>query len=412
MALTCSARRTDAAHRHVADDEGGRRGRKTATRRASTSSTSAPGSRISRRRSTSRRPRTPRIDANFTRYTPNPGIVELREAVCAPLPRPTTASTYAAEEVIITAGGKQALFNTALALFGPGDEVITHAPGWPTIVEQIKLAGATPVIVPTHAEDGFALHAARSSLAAITPKTKAIIINSPGNPTGALITEGEARGIADGGREARHLGRRRPLLRAADLRQGAAQPAEGAVRRDARSDGAVRLGVEGVCDDRLAVRLDASRRSRSSRACNALQSHATSNVNSITQKAVVAALTGPQQCVTDMLDEYQRRRDQHADLARGRAAASGASSRKARSTCSRRSADFLSPDGIGRRWTSPTRCSPRSTSSSRPAKRSTRRDSSASRTPPRWSAARRRDNADPIRSSVRGRQSFPQMPAR
>ena len=61
--------------------------------------------------------------------------------------------------MIVTAGGKQALFNTALALFGPGDEVITHAPGWPTLVEQIKLADATPVIVRTHAEDGFAMHA-------------------------------------------------------------------------------------------------------------------------------------------------------------------------------------------------------------------------------------------------------------
>ena len=74
--------------------------------------------------------------------------------------RPTTASTTRTTEVIVTAGGKQALYNTALALFGPGDEVITHAPCWPTIPEQVKLADATPVLVRTHAEDGFAIHAA------------------------------------------------------------------------------------------------------------------------------------------------------------------------------------------------------------------------------------------------------------
>ena len=99
------------------------------------------------------------IDDNFTRYTPAPGIPELREAI---------ANRYAADygvsispaEVLMTVGGKQALFNTALALFDPGDEVITHAPYWPTIPEQVKLVGANPVIVQTRSEDGFAVHAA------------------------------------------------------------------------------------------------------------------------------------------------------------------------------------------------------------------------------------------------------------
>jgi hypothetical protein len=74
-------------------------------------------------------------------------------------------------------GGKQALFDTAIALFDPGDEVITHAPYWPTIPEQVKLMGAIPVIVPTRSEDGFAVHA-DAMIAAMTPKTKAIILNS------------------------------------------------------------------------------------------------------------------------------------------------------------------------------------------------------------------------------------------
>ena len=98
------------------------------------------------------------IDANFTRYTVAPGIPELREAICARY-KTDYGIDITPAEVLMTVGGKQALFNTALALFDPGDEVITHAPYWPTIPEQVKLVGAMPVIVPTSSEDGFAVHA-------------------------------------------------------------------------------------------------------------------------------------------------------------------------------------------------------------------------------------------------------------
>ena len=83
-----------------------------------------------------------------------------------------------------------------MVLYNPGDEVITHAPYWPTIPEQIKLADATPVIVHTKAEDGFAIHP-DAIIAAITPRTKAIIINSPAIPTGAVISEENMAAIAD-----------------------------------------------------------------------------------------------------------------------------------------------------------------------------------------------------------------------
>ena len=94
------------------------------------------------------------IDANFTRYTVVAGLPEVREAICARYRADYDISVTPAE-VLLTVGGKQALFNTALALFNPGDEVITHAPYWPTIPEQVKLVGATPVIVQTDWRDAF-----------------------------------------------------------------------------------------------------------------------------------------------------------------------------------------------------------------------------------------------------------------
>src|SRR5687768_11185457 len=127
------------------------------------------------------------IDANFTKYTTNSGTDELKRAVCDRY-RTDYGVEYTPAETIITAGGKQALFNAVMCLFGGGDEVITHMPGWPTLTEQIKLSDATPVIVRTHAEEGFRLRA-QPILSAFTARTRGIIINSPCNPTGALIGE-------------------------------------------------------------------------------------------------------------------------------------------------------------------------------------------------------------------------------
>ncbi len=129
------------------------------------------------------------IDQHFTKYTPVPGTLELRRAICDRY-RLDYGVDYTESEVIASAGGKQALFNTALALFSAGDEVITHAPYWPTLTEQIKLADATPVLVHNSPEDGFAIRA-RPILDAVTARTRGIIINSPCNPTGALISEDE-----------------------------------------------------------------------------------------------------------------------------------------------------------------------------------------------------------------------------
>ncbi len=247
------------------------------------------------------------LDAGFTKYTANMGILELREAIAARYQQ-DYGVTYKPDEVIVSAGGKQALCNAAMALFGPGDEVITHAPGWPTLTEQIKLAGATPVIVRTREEDGFALRA-DALLAAITPRTRGIVVNSPGNPTGALLPEAEARKLAAG--LAKH-----DVWLVIDLCY------EKLIYDQAPHNLPKIFGD--VLRDRLVIAGSASKAYAMTgwrcgwtvgpkpviQACNALQSHMTSNVNSITQKAVVAALTGSQDCVTAMLTEYQARRDQ------------------------------------------------------------------------------------------------------
>jgi aspartate aminotransferase len=158
------------------------------------------------------------IATGFTKYTPAAGTSELRQAIAAHY-KMLYGVEYAPAEVIVTAGGKQALYNVAEVLFGRGDEIVTHSPGWPTITEQAKLADAEPVVVRTQAANGFALTAA-PFLQAITPRTKAIVINSPCNPTGALMPEDELAALADVAASPRHLDRARSLLRAADLREG------------------------------------------------------------------------------------------------------------------------------------------------------------------------------------------------
>jgi aspartate aminotransferase len=246
------------------------------------------------------------LDAEFTKYTPVPGIGELRKAVCDRY-RTDYGVEYTESQVILTAGGKQALYNTALALFGPGDEVITHQPYWPTIVEQVKLADATPVAVMTKPDDGFAIHADKI-LAAVTPKTRGIIINSPCNPTGALISESEFRKIAE-------VAGKKEIWLVVDL-------CYEKLIYDRVAHNLPKIVAE-LCPDSGVICGSASKAyamtgwrcgwtigpAKMIAAENAIQSHATSNVNSITQKAVVEALNGVQTPVKTMLDEYRTRRD-------------------------------------------------------------------------------------------------------
>jgi aspartate aminotransferase len=246
------------------------------------------------------------LDQHFTKYTANPGTLELREAI-AHRYREDYSVTYATDEIIVTAGGKQALFHAAMALFGPGDEVITHRPGWPTLIEQIKLAGATPVVVDTDPDDGFAVTAG-VLLSAVTPRTRGIVLNSPTNPTGALLSEDDARMLA-GEAAARGIWVVIDLCYE-HLIYGKTPHNLPRAFADVLRDRTVICGSASKTYAMTGLRCGWMIGPKPVvQAAGALQSHETSNANSITQKAAVAALTGSQACVADMLAEYQRRRD-------------------------------------------------------------------------------------------------------
>lgn len=250
------------------------------------------------------------IDAGFTKYTANAGTQELRAAIVARY-REDFGIQYGESEVIVTAGGKQALFNAVLALVGPGDEVITHSPGWPTIPEQVRLAEATPVVVRAHADEQFALRA-EAFIDTITPRTRAIVINSPCNPTGAIVSEEALATVADAS-AARGIWLLMDLCYERLVFDGHAHNLAKVLAGRAR-ERSVLAGSASKAYAMTGWRCGwALGPAPVIAACNAIQSHSTSNVSSISQRAALAALTGPQDCVTRMRDEYQQRRD----LARG-----------------------------------------------------------------------------------------------
>jgi aspartate aminotransferase len=247
------------------------------------------------------------IDGDFTRYTAVGGVRELREAVCA-----RYAEDYGVavtpDEVVVTAGGKQGLFNVALALLDPGDEVVTHAPCWPTIPAQVKLMGATPVLVATRPGDGFALDAG-AIIGALTPRTRAVILNSPCNPTGAVIGEDVVAAVAD-------AAARRGIWVIVDLCYerliyDAGEPHNlPRVLLERHRDRTVLVGSASKTWAMTGWRCGWTIAPRAlTAALTLIQGQSTSNVTSITQRAALAALTGPQDAAEAMREEYRRRRD-------------------------------------------------------------------------------------------------------
>ncbi len=194
------------------------------------------------------------IDRGATRYTAPEGIPELRRAIVDKFAR-ENGLTYAPDEVVVSTGGKQVLFNALLATVNPGDEVVIPAPYWVSYPDMVQFAGGRPVIVEGRLETGFKI-TPEALDAAITPRTKWLIFNSPSNPTGAGYSRDRAEG-ADRraarpsprlGDDRRHVrAHRLSALRLLDAGRGRAA----AARADA--DGQRR--VQGLCDDRLAHRL-------------------------------------------------------------------------------------------------------------------------------------------------------------
>ncbi len=125
------------------------------------------------------------IDQGFTKYTPTNGIMELREAICAKIAQ-LHGLSYKPSEVLVSCGGKHALYNLFQALLDPGDEVVIFAPYWVSYADMVRLAEGVPVIVDTRWEDGFEPTDAQIR-AAVGPRTRAIVVNSPANPTGAVF---------------------------------------------------------------------------------------------------------------------------------------------------------------------------------------------------------------------------------
>ncbi|HEY8551985.1 MAG TPA: pyridoxal phosphate-dependent aminotransferase [Thermaerobacter sp.] len=245
------------------------------------------------------------IEAGFTRYTPAAGIAELRRAI-ADKHRRDNGVEYAEDEIVVSSGGKHALFNAFMALCDPGDQVIIPAPYWVSYPEMVRLAGGEPVIVETGPETGFKL-TPEALRRALGPRSRAVVLNSPNNPTGAVYTREELDALVAVAVEAGLW------IVTDELNEHLIDEGEhvsiAALRPEYRERTILINGVSKAYA-MTGWRIGWAAAPRPvAKAMAAIQSQATSSVNSIAQKAAVAALTGPQDDVAAMREEYRRRRD-------------------------------------------------------------------------------------------------------
>ena len=245
------------------------------------------------------------IEDNFSFYSPVPGYMSLRKAVADKLSRENGLS-FTPEQIVVSGGAKQALCNVILATVNPGDEVIIPTPAWVSYVEMVKLAEGVSVTVPATIESDFKVTPAQLE-AAITPRTKMILICSPSNPTGSVYTRDELAALV--AVIARHPG----IIVLADeiyehinytgsFTSLASFPeiADRTVVVNGVSKAYAMTGWRiGYCAAPIAI----------AKACTKLQGQYTSGASSIAQKAAEAAYTGSQACVEDMRQAFERRRD-------------------------------------------------------------------------------------------------------
>ncbi len=245
------------------------------------------------------------VDDNFSFYSPVPGYLSLRQAVCEKLRR-ENGLEYAPDQIVIGNGAKHELCNAIMALINPGDEVIIPTPAWVSYVQMVNLAGGKSVLLPSSMDKNFKVTAAELE-AAITPATRLIVICSPSNPSGAIYTRDELQAIAE--MLARHpevmviadeiyehinyVGRHESLAQFTDIKEQVVI-INGVSKAYAMTG--YRIGY-------IAAPAWVAK------AVTKMQGQYTSGVSSIAQKAAEAAYNGPQECVEEMRVAFQRRRD-------------------------------------------------------------------------------------------------------
>jgi aspartate aminotransferase len=248
----------------------------------------------------------------FTKYTPSSGIVELRQAIAEKLRR-DNGLNYKPSQVIVSCGGKHSCYNTVMATCQAGDEVVIPSPYWLSYPEMAKLAGATPVILPTTDATEFKVTPDQLQ-AAIGPRTRLFILNSPSNPTGSLYSREELKALGDVCVE------RGVLIMSDEIYEklvydGAEHASVGAFS-PAHADHTILVHGFAKAYSMTGWRLGyLAAPEPIAKAIDAIQSHTTSNPTSFAQKGAVAALTGPQDHLQSWLAEYAKRRSfAHARL--------------------------------------------------------------------------------------------------
>lgn len=245
------------------------------------------------------------VDENFSFYSPVPGYLSLRKAICAKLKNENNIE-FAPEQIVVSNGAKQALCNAVLALINPGDEVIIPTPAWVSYMQMVNLCGGKNVLVPATLEQNFKITPAQLE-AAITPKTRLVIICSPSNPTGSVYSKQELKGLAD------VLAKYPDIVILADEiyehinyvgGHESLSQFENISERVAIVNGVSKAyAMTGWRIGYIAAPLWLAK------ACNKLQGQYTSGASSIAQKAAEAAYNGPQECVETMRKAFERRRD-------------------------------------------------------------------------------------------------------
>lgn len=245
------------------------------------------------------------LDAGHTKYTPSSGLLPLRKAVCEKFKK-DNGLDYEPSQIIVSNGAKHSIFNACYALLDDGDEVIIPQPYWLTYPEVVKVCGGVVKTLPCKKENKYKFTAAQLK-AAITPKTKMLIFNSPSNPTGAVYTEEEVRAIAAVCEEAEIFVLSDEIYE--KLCYNGVKPFSIAAVSDKMKD--LTITVNGVSKSYamtgwrigyLAAPKDVAK------AIDSFQSHATSNASSISQYATIEALQAPEEEIAAMVEVFDKRR--------------------------------------------------------------------------------------------------------